>query len=177
MKTHITILIVSFMAIAGVRALAGESRTFPADITHDNIRCVLMSVGQTTVFPNKDDHNQRLTAWHDSAKGVPCFTVTYLVEQLGDAPRAQFVGGSVELSSDGKPLRLGGGVYAKCFDYEAFQSFLDFGKPKVSNPKRAVIMQTVLFGAVSDRQQLSLTIEAGFGQDIQKFQFDSIRFQ
>jgi len=165
------------MAILGGRALAGESPTFPADITHGDIRCVLMSVGQTTVFPDKDDHNQRLTAWHDSTKGVPCFTVTYLVEQLGDGPRAQFVGGSVELSSDGKPLRVEGGGYQKCFDYGAFQSFLDFGKPKVSNPKRAVIMQTVSFGAVSDRQPLSLTIEAGFGHDTQKFHFDSIRFQ
>jgi hypothetical protein len=177
MKTHITFLVVSFMAIAGVRALAGESRTFPSDITHGNIRCVLMSVGQTTVFPDKDDHSQRLTAWHDSAKGVPCFTVTYMVEQLGDAPQAQFVGGSVGLSSDGKPIHVEGGGYQKCFDYGVFQSFLDFGKPKVSNPKRAVIMQTVSFGAVSSSQPLSLTIEAGFGQDIQKFRFDTIRFQ
>ncbi len=127
MKTHITFLIVSLMGIGGVRALGGESRAFPADIIHGNVRCVLMSVGQMTVFPDKDDHNQRQTAWDDSAKGVPCFTVTYLVEQVGDAPSARFVGGSVELSAGGKPVRIGGGGYQKCFDYGTFQSFLDFG--------------------------------------------------
>lgn len=177
MKTHITFLAVSLIALAGMRALAGESRTYPADITHGNVRCVLMSVGQTTVFPHKDDHNQRQTAWNDNIKGVPCFTVTYLVEQIGDAPSAQFVGGGVELAAGGKQLRVGGGGYQKCFDYATFQSFLDFGKPNVSNPKRAVIMQTVSFGAVPERQPLSLTIAAGFGQDVQKFQFDSLRFQ
>ena len=177
MKPLLTFLLTGLSAISSLCALAGDTGAFPADITQGDIRCVLMSVGQTTVFPDKDAHNQKLTAWHDSTKGVPCFTVTYLVEQLGDTPQAQFVGGSVELSSDGKPLHVEGGGYQKCFDYGAFQSFLDFGKPKVSNPKRAVIMQTVSFGAVSASQPLSLTIEAGFGKDIQKFQFDSIRFQ
>ncbi len=177
MKTLLTFLLAGLTAIFSLHALSGELGAFPTDITQEDIRCVLMSVGQTTVFPDKDDHNQKLTAWHDSTKGVPCFTVTYLVEQLGDAPQAQFVGGSIELSSDGKPLHVEGGGYQKCFDYEVFQSFLDFGKPKVSNPKRAVIMQTVSFGAVSCNQPLSLTIEAGFGKDTRKFQFDSIRFQ
>ncbi len=177
MKTRIIFLIVSLVAIVSTRVSAAESRTFPADITNGNVRCVLISVGQTMVFPDKGDPNPRLTSWHDGSNGVPCFTVTYLVEQLGDAPSAQFVGGSVELSVGGKPVRIGGGGYQKCFDYEAFQSFLDFERPKVSSPKRAVIMQTVSFGVLSDRQPVSLTIKAGFGKDTQKFQFDSIRFQ
>jgi len=176
-KPLLTFLLTSLTAISTLRALAGDTGAFPADITQGGIRCVMMSVGQTTVFPNKEDHNQRKIVWGDNAKGVPCFTVTYLVEQLGDAPLAQFVGGSVEFMSDGKPLRVGGSGYQKCFAYGAFQSFLDFGKPKVSDPKRAVIMQTVTFGTVHNLQSLSLTIEAGFGKDIQKFQFDSIRFQ
>ena len=165
------------MAIAGTQALAGESPSSVSDITHGNIRCVLMSVGQITVFPNKEDHNQKQTAWGDTTKGVPCFIATYLVEQLGDGPPGQFVGGSWELVADGKPLRVGGAGYHKVFVYDAFQSFLDFGKPKVGNSKRTVILQSVSFGVIPNPKPVSLSIEAGFGQDIQKFQFHSIRLQ
>ncbi|HEY3857858.1 MAG TPA: hypothetical protein VGO67_26025 [Verrucomicrobiae bacterium] len=161
----------------GLESPASEMGDFAADITNGNVRCVLMSVGQTTVFPNKEYANPLRSAWGDKAKGMPCFTITYLVEEFGEAPPRTFSGGNVEVLSGGKPLRVGGGTYQKCFGYEAFQSFLDFGKPAVSDPKRAYIMQAVSFGALPNLQPLTLNIEAGFGKDTEKFQFDSIRLQ
>jgi hypothetical protein len=158
-------------------ARAADQSPFPADITHGNIRCVLMSVGQTTVFPNEMDNAQKAPPWRDSKQGVRCFSITFLVEALGDAPFEPHTLKNLEFSSGGKPLRLDGGVVESWFDYSFFKHLPDFSKPKVSNPKRAVIMQYVQYGAVPNLQPLSLVFETGFAKDIQKFQFDGIRLQ
>ena len=84
---------------------------------------------------------------------------------------------NLEILSGGKPLRFDGSAEQSWFDYKAFHGFLDFSKPKVSNQKRAIIMQYVRYGSVPNLQPLSLVIETGFAKDIQKFQFDSIRLQ
>jgi len=177
MKRLLPFLLTSLTAISGFRTLAGETGAFPSDITQGNIRCVLMSVGQTTVYPIEQDASQKAQAWLDGKQGVPCFTVTYLVEGLGDTPLGSGAAGNVEVLVGGKPLHGIRNSYVKAFDYNVFQAFLDFSKPKVSNPKRARIVQMVLFGAVTNTQPLNLSIETGFAKDIQKFQFDSIRLQ
>ena len=177
MKNFLTILLGSFTTVLGLSALAGEPRAFPADLTHGNIRCVLMSVGQTTVFPNEKDNAQKAPPWRDGKQGVPCFTVTFLIEALGDAPSEPITLKNLEVLSAGKPLRFDGGQYHQGFDYHVFQDFLDFSKPKVSDQKQAHIMRFVQFGAVSNLQPLSLVIETGFGEDLQKFQFDSIQLR
>jgi len=136
-----------------------------------------MSVGQTTVFPNEKDH-ARNPPWRNGEQGVRCFTVTFLVEGLGDAPNEPRTLRKFEVLSAGKPLRFADeSDYQQWFDYRAFQDFLDFSKPKVSDPKRAGIMRFVRFGAVPNLEPLSLVIETGFAQDIQKFRFDSIRLK
>jgi len=177
MKSLCASLLTILIIICALLASAGELAAFPADLTRGDIRCVLMSVSQTTIFPNKEDRDLKQKTWGGTTNGVPCFTVTYLVEQLGDVPSAPFFGGGIELICHGSPLRLGSDGYQKCFDYGVFQSFLDFGKPKVANPNRAVIMQSVSFGSVPDLQPMSLTITAGFGKDLQQFRFESIRPQ
>jgi len=177
MKSLRALLLTILIIICTLHAFAGELAAFPADLTRGDIRCVLMSVSQTTIFPNKEERDLKQKAWSGMTNGVPCFTVTYLVEQLGDAPSAPFFGGGIELMCHGRPLRLGSDGYQKCFDYGVFQSFLDFGKPKVANPNRAVIIQSVSFGAVPNLPPLDLTITAGFGKDLQQFRFESIRLQ
>ena len=134
-----------------------------------------MSVSQTTVFPNTAD-NAKPVPHGRTNDGVPCFTVTVLVEALGDKPFETTSAISVQLLSAGKPLSLANsrGEYKQAFDYSAFQGFLDFTKPKVSNPRRASIQRYVDFGAVSDLEPLDLLIKAGFDKDIQTFEFNSI---
>jgi hypothetical protein len=175
--------IVVLLAISCARA--ADDALFPADITHGNIRCVLMSVGQTTVFSSSETL-QGIAGGPDGKQGVPCLTVTLLMESFGDAPTEPSTLKSVEILSAGKPVRIERALtkpYSqmsssqKWFSYDFFQSFLDFGKPKVTNPKRAVIVQFSEFGSVSRQQGLSLVIEGGFDQDIQKFEFDSIQIQ
>ena len=136
-----------------------------------------MSVGQTTVFPNEKDNAQIAPPWRDGKQGVRCFTITFLVEALGVGPSEPHTLKNLEILSGGKPLRFDGSAEQSWFDYKAFHGFLDFSKPKVSNQKRAIIMQYVRYGSVPNLQPLSLVIETGFAKDIQKFQFDSIRLQ
>jgi hypothetical protein len=158
-------------------ARAAEQLPFPADVTRGNIRCVLMNVGQTTVFPNEKDNAQMEPPWRDGKQGVRCFVITFLIEALGDAPSEPHSLKNLEVLSGGKLLRFDGGGVQSWFDYKAFHGFLDFNKPKVSNPKRAVVMQYVQYGSLPNLHPLSLVIEAGFAKEIQKFQFDPIRLQ
>jgi hypothetical protein len=172
-------LTTAILSLSLTLGMATEPRPFLADITHGNIRCVLMSVGQTTVFPNEQDKSQlpKAPGGRDGELGVRCFTVTFLVEKLGDAPFESHALKNLQVFSSGKPLPLVGGTYLQAFGYENLQIFLDFSKPKVSSPKRAVIRRYVWFGAVPDLEALSLIIETGFDKDIETFQFDSIRLK
>ena len=176
MKTPLLIATAILLVVGCARA--ADQPSFPADITHGNIRCVLMSVGQTTVFLNENDNAQKAPGWRDGKQGVRCFTITFLVESLGDAPFEALTLKNLEFSSGVKRLRLAGvGGVQSWFDYNGFKTFAEFSKPKVSNPKRAVIMQYVQYGAVPNLEPLSLVFETGFAKDIQKFQFDAIRLQ
>jgi hypothetical protein len=179
MKTLLMAATAVFLAVGCV--FAADQPSFPADITHGNIRCVLMSVGQTRVFPNDQDRAKEIPARPGGSQGVPCFTVTFLMESLADAPKDApnelLTLKGLTVLSEGKPIHIGGGEYQQWIDYDAFRIFLDFSKPKVTNPKRAVIMRFVRFGFISNPQPLSLVIETGFGKDIQRFQFDSIHIQ
>jgi len=177
MKNIPAFLLCGLISLLSPSAVAGQPAAFTADVTHGNVRCVLMSVGQTTVFPNEKDYAQKGRAWGDGKSGVSCFAVTFLIEGLGDPPPGQITLKNLEVSSAGKSIRLDGGRYGQWFDYNVFQDFLDFSKPKVNDQKRAHIMRFVWFGAVSSPQPLSLVIETGFDKDIQKFQFDAIRLQ
>ena len=159
---------------------AAERPAFPADVTSGDVRLVLMSVGQTTVFANEKDYVQGSPSWREKKDGVPCFTVTFLLELLGDKPYEPKTLRNFEVLSGGKAVRLVNdqkGSYQQWFDYQAFQDFLDFSKPKVSDPQRAFIMRHVEFAALPNLQPVSLVIEAGFGKDVKKFSFDSIRLQ
>jgi len=160
-------------------AVTTAGRAFPADVTRGNIRCVLMSIGQTTVFPSDPDNHQYLQGqvWHDAMLGVPCFTVTVLVEALGDAPYETQALKRLEVHSSGRQLPLSGGTHIESSCYEAFPHFLDFSKPKVSNPKRAVIQRFVWFGSVPDLEPLDLKLEVGFDQNIEAFEFAAIRLK
>ena len=135
-----------------------------------------MSVGQTTVFGNDNTNEPK----HSRKSGVPCFTVTYLLEFLGDKPFHGTELKKFEVSSAGKPLQLLNeqhGSYQKSFDYDFFTHFLDFTKPKVTNSKRAIIFQHVEFGALPALQPFDLLVQAGFDDDIQEFKFSSIHLQ
>src|SRR5438067_974311 len=108
MRHLLRVLFCSFTAFVCLNGVAGEGRHFPADITKGNIRCVLMSVGQTTVFPNEKDQ-ARTPPWRDGAAGVRCFTVTFLVEGLGDAPNEPRALRKLEVTAAGKPVHFGDG--------------------------------------------------------------------
>jgi hypothetical protein len=155
-----------------------DLRAFPTDITQGNIRLVLMSVGQITVFPNDKDNAVKAPTYGGGKQGVPCFTVTFLVESLGDGPIRNTAFGPIEILSAGKPLQLASKrEYSQSFDYNEFQEFLDFTKPKVTNPKRAFIRRHVEFRAVPNFQPFTLEIQAGFNKDLKKFKFESVRLQ
>lgn len=163
-----------------VSAFAAERLAFPSDLTQGNVRLVLMSVAQATVFPNEKDTAKKGQPWQNAKKGVPCFTVTFLVELLGHKPYEPKTIQDVRVLVTDKPLRLVNGqqgVYQQWFDYGVFQDFLEFTKPQVTDAKRAFIMRYVRFGAIPNLQPFSLVIDAGFGDDIKTFRFDSIRLQ
>lgn len=170
MKTSFVIALLAFVIEA---ALAADPEASSRDITHGNVRAVLMSVSQTAVFPNAADKANPHRGTNDS---VLCFTVTVLVEALGDKPFKRTSSMDVQVLSAGQPLSMANwrGAYHQDFDYHVFQDFLDFTKPKVSNPKRAFIRRYVRFAAVPNLQPLDLVIKTGFDEDIQKFEFNSI---
>jgi hypothetical protein len=172
MKTSFTILLAGFLFVDAAFAAATSS---PRDITNGDVRVVLMSVSQTMVFPNPVD-NVRQTPRGHGQESIPCFTITVLVEALGDKPFSATRSLNVQIFSAGKQLTWTNspGVYHQAFGYDAFQDFLDFTRPKVSNPKRAFIMRYAEFGAVPITQPLDLVIKTGFDENIQEFQFKSV---
>jgi hypothetical protein len=169
--------------MGGISPAAAESLPLPTDITRSDVRLVLMSVGQTTVYPSEADKAKAgagTEPWRPGRDGVPCFTVTFLVEALGDRPFARKAAVDLKLLVDGKPLELVNdphGIYQQWFDYPVFQDFLDFRKPEVTDPARAFIMRYARFGAVPDLRPFILVINAGFDDNVQEFRFDSIRLQ
>jgi hypothetical protein len=169
MKTSMLFAVAVFFGFEHARA--AEATAASRDLTRGNVRAVLMSVSQTTVFPNAADKGNTHRGTNDS---VPCFTVTVLVEALGNKPFQRTSGLQVRAVSGGKPLIVSQSSYQHDFDYHAFQEFLDFTRPKVSNPKRAFIRRHVEFGAVSNLDPFDLVIETGFDQDVQKFEFKGV---
>jgi len=166
------------VAVSSPNRVSAEPRLFAADLTQGDVRCVLMSVGQTTVFPTGRDTASKSRTWSDDGSGVRCLTVTYLVERLGASSLQQVHVGAVEFLTADVPLKIKGhGSYRKVFDYKAFQNFLDFALPKVSDSRRAVIVQDVRFGAIPNSQAFDIVIEAGFGQEPARFRFNAIRLQ
>ena len=149
------------------------------DVTHGDIRVVLMSVGQSTVLPNEKDHARHPEPLSGRKEAVPCFTVTALVEALGDKPLTPVHSLEVQIFSGGKPLALANlrGAYRQTFDYHVFQDFLDFSKPEVTNPKRAFVLRYVDFGALPKLQPVTLKIKAGFGNTTETFEFNSVPLQ
>jgi len=133
---------------------------------------VLMSVGQTMVFLNSPTQPDP-----QSKRPVACFTVTYLLELLGDQPFKTTQLAGLEVSVGGKPLEpvtFQHGNYHKTFDYKSYPDFLDFTKPKVTNSSRALIFQDATFAAVPNLEPFDLVIRAGFDEEIQEFKFSSI---
>ena len=144
----------------------------PAEIIRGNVRIVLMSVGQTTIFLNSPTQPNPQSKWP-----VPCFTVTYLLELLGDQPFKTTQLAGLEVSAGGKPfepINFSHGHYHKSFDYKGYPDFLDFTKPKVTNSSRAFIFQDVTFAAIPTLEPFDLLIRAGFDQDLHHFKFPSI---
>jgi len=177
MKTTFVIALLPFLLIEA--ALAADPEASSRDITHGNVRVVLMDVSQTTVFPNAADKAKGAPhgAAHDS---VPCFTVTVLVEALGNKAFKRTAPLDVQVLRAGQRLSLVGSrmaSYHQDFDYHVFQGFLDFTKPKATNPKRALIRRYVDFGAIPNLEPFDLVIKVGFDEDIQKFEFNSISLQ
>jgi hypothetical protein len=129
-----------------------------------------------TVFPNSNPDEPL----HGPKSGVPCLTITYLLERLGDESFRGPVLQKVELSAGGKPIKFvnsRSGTYVKNFGYNVFPAFLDFTKPAVANPTRAVIVQHVEFAALPNLKPLDVLIAAGFDGDVQTFRFLSVTFQ
>src|SRR4051812_37929622 len=112
--------IATFMALAS-RVLAADPPPFAVDITQGNIRVVLISVGQITVFPNEEDRPALKSKQPTGLPGVPCFAATFLVESLGDEPLGLFTLKTFEIESAGKPVELvhKSGDYQQAFDYRA----------------------------------------------------------
>ena len=183
MKQSLKLLLCSLTISLGLCALAATSPPFLANITRGKVRVVLMSVSQTTVFPNEQDDQDepiRPHPWGDAKQGLPCFTVTFLIESLGDGPLGAFLVKDLAVSSASKPTQTFTnlhGAYQQSFNYGAFQDFHHFSKPKVSNRERAIIMRYTQFGTVPNRQPINVQIDTGFGDEIHKFKFDSIRLQ
>jgi len=151
---------------------ASEQPPVPAEMVRGHVRMVLMSVGQTTVFLNSPTQPDP-----KSKRAVPCFTVTYLLEFLGDRPFKTTQAGQIEITSGGKPfepVNFQHGNYQKSFDYRVYPDFLDFTKPKVADASRAIIFQNVTFAAIPSLQPFDLRIRAGFDEEMQDFKFTSI---
>jgi hypothetical protein len=164
------------LAIAGCTADTIEGPAVTCEQTRGNVRCVLMSVGQTTVFANNP--SQAAAGGHKN--GVPCFTATYLIEYLGDKPFREAALRKFQVSAAGKSLPLldnRRGSYHKAFTYENFPQFLDFPKPGVANPARALIFQHVEFDALPNLRPFDLAIAAGFDDDVPEFKFGPLRLQ
>jgi len=164
------------LAIAACTADTVEGPAITYEQTSGNVRCVLMSVAQTMVFANNPSH----AAADGDTTGVPCFTVTYLIEYLGDKPFRGTALRKLQVSAPGKSLPLldnRRGSYHKAFDYENFPQFLDFPKPRVANPARALIFQHVEFAALPNLRPFDLTIAAGFDDDISEFKFGPLRLE
>ena len=173
-------LLIQLTSIASLLAATGASGADAAGIPRDQVqgkvRCVLMSVGQTTVFPNDNP----VEPFPGLKSGVPCLTITYLVERLGDEPFQAVAVQKVEMLSGGKPIKLvnsRSGTCVKNFDYRVFPPFLDFTKPKVADPTRAVVVQYVEFAALPNLKPVDVVITAGFDTDLQTFRFSSVGLQ
>ena len=166
--------IVSLLAITC--AGAADAGAFSRDQVQGKVRCVLLSVGQKTVFQSANSQ-ERLKG---DNLGVPCLTITYLVERLGDELFKNTVQNEMEFSSGGKPVTLvnfRSGSETKFFAYERFPDFLDFRKPPVADASRATIIQYVQFGALPNLKPLDLVINAGFDDEVPAFRFHSIKLQ
>ena len=162
--------------LTGASGLAADATAFPRDQVQGKVRCVLMSVGQTTVFPNNNPNEPP----HGNKSGVPCLTITYLIERLGNEPFRGTAQKEIEIFSGGRPLKLvnsRSGSYTKSFDYERFPNFLDFTKPAVTDPARAVVIQYVEFGALPNLKPVDVVINAGFDDDVRAFRFVSLKLQ
>ena len=162
--------------LTAIAAPANDPGKSPQDRVHGNVRCVLMSVGQTTAFP----HNNSNEPPYRAAEGVPCLTITFLIERLGDAPFGGSALKQIEVSSGGKPLKLlrsGVGTYTKTFEYQRFPDFISFTKPAVAEPTRAIIIQHVEFAALPNLNPIDVTIQDGFDDDAPVFKFPSLKLQ
>lgn len=172
MKHLRSVILLILIPLFGICRAAGEQPAIPAEIVRGNVRMVLISVGQTMVFLNSPTQPNP-----KSKQPVPCFTVTYLLELLGDRPFERTQLAALEISAAGKPFEpvtFRHGNYHKTFDYKSYPDFLDFTKPKVTNASRALIFQDVTFSAIPSLEPFDLLIRAGFDEEIQEFKFNSI---
>jgi hypothetical protein len=175
MKNFLSFIALILASVFVNHVTAGERPPVPAEIIRGNVRMVLMSVGQTTVFLNSPTQPDP-----KSKQAVPCFTVTYLIEFLGDHPFKKSQVGPLEVTSGGKPfepVNFQHGNYQKTFDYKVYPDFLDFTKPKVTDMSRALIIQNVTFAGIPSLRPFDLRIRAGFDEEIQDFKFTSISFK
>src|SRR4051794_26992747 len=92
-------LITFILAHVFTTHVMGDQPPVPAEMVRGNVRMVLMSVGQTTVFLNSPTQPDP-----KSKRAVPCFTITYLLELLGDKPFKTTQSGQIEITSGGKPF-------------------------------------------------------------------------
>jgi hypothetical protein len=172
MKRLPAIIVLTLGSIFASHVSASAQPAVPAEMVRGHVRMVLMSVGQTTVFLNSPTQPDP-----KSKHAVPCFTLTYLLEFLGDKPFKTTQSGQIEITSGGKPfepVNFQHGNYQKSFDYRVYPDFLDFTKPKVTNASRAIIFQNVTFAAIPSLEPFDLLIRAGFDDEIQDFKFNSI---
>jgi len=171
------IQLASFASLLAATSVgAADAGAFPHDQVRGKVRCVLMSVGQTTVFLRGEPQERS----RGDSQGVPCLTITYLIERLGNEPFRSKAQKEIEISFGGKPLTLvnfHSGTYTKAFDYERFPDFLDFRKPPVAEPSRAFVIQYVQFGALPNLKPLDVVINAGFDDEVPTFKFLSIKLQ
>jgi hypothetical protein len=170
------IILIAITTLLGSMAIAADEAASPSEIIRGDVRFVLMSVGQTTIFANGNPDEPKLDTRHP----VNCFVFTYLVEQLGDQPLRPTGFHGYEISTEDKPLALLRDQhihYHKEFDYEFFPDFLNLTKPKVSNPKRAKIYQHAEFGTVPGGEPFDLLVRLKPGDNLQEFKCRSIRLQ
>ena len=157
---------------------AGER--FVGESIHDNVRVVLMSVGFVTVFPQLSDFEDPQFSHLKKDGIVQCVAFTMLVEHLGNQPTGRIVVKDIELvvrQGDAKPSINRSGNYYQLFDYDVFQPFLEFSKPKVSSSDRAAILRYVEFVDVKSPRKAELSLKAGFGEYTRDFKFDKLLLQ
>lgn len=135
-----------------------------------NTRVTLLQISRVAAFTRQFNENE--TEFRAFTPGVE---VVYLVEQIGDAPKAMAHHGSSRLFINGKHLQSADGIVAggagRIEAYSRTTSINGFELPHASNS--AKLVRDFIRGVTTSDSMVDLHFEFGFGE-LRDFEFRNV---